>query len=390
MNYSALPNILFMTHAGSPGGAEFAMLSLCKDSRLSAKVLTFDEGTLGDLLNQHHILYHICHMPETISNIRRDGRFFATLRAIPGIAGLVKKVISHSNEADVLVPVSQKAFIAASLAKPFSRKPIIWYMNDLLSPEHFSPAMIWVITRLSRYSANHVVLNSKASLEAWLAHGGRRERISVAYSDINIDSFDEALAETQLTQDYRAEFSPNGEPLVGIFGRISQWKGQDIFLKALTKLENARGVIVGDALFGEEAYTDELTALATSLGVEDRVIFAGHSDHVPNVMAACDVITHCSTAPEPFGRVIVEGMLSGRPVIASNAGGAKEIIEHDTSGQLTTIGDADALASAITRYLNDPEWADTIAKAGRKRAQTHFSDKHFTDIFVDIVTQLKQ
>ena len=76
------------------------------------------------------------------------------------------------------------------------------------------------------------------------------------------------------------------------------------------------------------------------------------------------MIVHTSTAPEPFGRVIVEGMLAGRPVIASDAGGAAEIVENGDSGLLTPPGDPTLLAGALRRLLADPLFARRLADAG--------------------------
>ncbi|MGL4513973.1 MAG: glycosyltransferase, partial [Lacipirellulaceae bacterium] len=82
----------------------------------------------------------------------------------------------------------------------------------------------------------------------------------------------------------------------------------------------------------------------------------------------CDVVVHCSVAPEPFGRVIVEAMLSKRPVIASDDGGAREIVLNGVNGLVFPPGDSTALASAIGRLLADRELANGLALAGYESA----------------------
>ena len=134
-----------------------------------------------------------------------------------------------------------------------------------------------------------------------------------------------------------------------------------------------RGVIVGGALFGEEAYEEKLKELTRELGIADRVTFAGHLDDVPKVMAACDVVVHCSTAPEPFGLVIVEAMMVGTPVIASAAGGAREIVVHGETGLLTPPGDENTLASAIRSNLDQPIRSATMSGKAKERAIQKFS-----------------
>jgi glycosyltransferase involved in cell wall biosynthesis len=133
------------------------------------------------------------------------------------------------------------------------------------------------------------------------------------------------------------------------------------------------GLIVGDALFGEDAYAADLQRKAADLGLGDRVHFLGFRRDVPKLMAACDIIVHTSVAPEPFGRMVVEGMLSGRPVIASDAGGVREIVTDGRTGRLTPPGDARALAEVLRATLDDAEVSRNMADAGRAWARDRFS-----------------
>jgi glycosyltransferase involved in cell wall biosynthesis len=186
-------------------------------------------------------------------------------------------------------------------------------------------------------------------------------------------------------ESYRKLFSPRRAPLIGMFGRICPWKGQDVFLRAIAKVPGVSAVIAGGALFGEEEHEQRMKALAHELGVTHRVTFAGHVEEVIAVMAACDVVVHCSTAPEPFGRVIVESMFVGTPVIASDAGGAREIVTHGVTGQLTPMNDAPALATAISRYLEEPGWARNVASRAQAEAERRFSSSAMTSRFNEIL-----
>jgi glycosyltransferase involved in cell wall biosynthesis len=86
-------------------------------------------------------------------------------------------------------------------------------------------------------------------------------------------------------------------------------------------------------------------------------------------MSACDLIAHTSTAPEPFGRVIVEGMLCGRPVIAAAAGGATELVEPEKTGWLFSPGNSQKLAQLITACQEKPQQAAVIAQNGQAHAR---------------------
>jgi glycosyltransferase involved in cell wall biosynthesis len=248
-------------------------------------------------------------------------------------------------------------------------------MNDILSAEHFNPALIRLLIWLSRLSANGVALVSQESFNAWLRAGGRRAGVSVVVSGIDPAQIARQLGDSTQVDEFRRRFSPDGKPLVGMFGRICRWKGQDVFLRALALVPGARGVIAGAALFEEQAFERELHELARQLGISDRVTFAGHVDDAMTLMAACDVIVHCSTAPEPSGRVIAEAMFAGTPVIGSDAGGVPEFIDHGETGQLTPLNDPEALATAIRRYLENPDWSREVAAKARQRALDKFTSR---------------
>ena len=109
------------------------------------------------------------------------------------------------------------------------------------------------------------------------------------------------------------------------------------------------------------------------LRLGDRVRFLGFRMDIPQLMSACDLIVHTSTAPEPFGRVIVEAMLCGKPIVASAAGGATELITHKHTGWLTTPGDVLKLAATINQCRQQPEMTQQIAIAGKKSALQHFN-----------------
>jgi glycosyltransferase involved in cell wall biosynthesis len=307
--------------------------------------------------------------------VRREGGWLSILRAIPGslatIARLARKARSH----EVVVCFSQKSFVLASLAKPFMRRPILWFMNDILSADHFNPTLIRMLILLSRFSANGVALVSQESLNAWLRAGGRRAGVSVVVSGIDPAQIARQLGDSAHVAEFRRRFSPQGKPLVGMFGRICRWNGPDDFLRALALGPEARAANAGAALFEEQAFERELHELAQQLGVSDRVSFAGHVDNAMTLMAACDVVAHCSTAPEPSGRVIAEAMFAGTPVIGSDAGGVPEFINHGETGQLTPLNDPQALAAAIRRYLDNPDWSREVAAKARQRAEENFSSR---------------
>jgi len=133
-----------------------------------------------------------------------------------------------------------------------------------------------------------------------------------------------------------------------------------------------RGLIVGDVESTEPHYRQELEALAGRLGIGERVTFTGHCADMPGLLPALEVLAHCSLQPEPFGRVFIEGMAAGVPVVGAADGAAPEIIADGETGLLVPPGDDAALAEAIARLLDEPALAAKIRTAARRRAEADF------------------
>jgi glycosyltransferase involved in cell wall biosynthesis len=131
--------------------------------------------------------------------------------------------------------------------------------------------------------------------------------------------------------------------------------------------------LVGDALFGEQAYAARLRQQVQALGLANRVHFLGFRPDIPQLMQFSSIVLHTSIAPEPFGRVIVEGMLASRPVVATRAGGVEEILHDGITGVMVEPGNVKALEQALRGLLDDPQRAARIAQSGRADAEARFT-----------------
>ena len=167
-------------------------------------------------------------------------------------------------------------------------------------------------------------------------------------------------------------------PLFGMIGRIIPWKGQSVFVEAFARVHQARpdamAIIVGDTDTPEgDRYREAVKERIRALGLEEHILWLGHRQDIPEIMATLDVLTHCSVEPEPFGRVIIEGMAAGTPVIASDGGGAAEIVEDGVNGLLTPPGDDLALAAAMMRLLEDQALRERLRRNGRKTVRERYT-----------------
>ena len=364
--------IVFLDQTGELGGAELSLLDIVKSRVDASRVILFSDGPFRQRLAAAGTPVTVI-AGDAIFGVRRRSGLFAAMKSAPALAALVWRVAARARSAEILYANTQKAFVVAALAGILARRPVVWHLHDILSSEHFSGAMRAITVRLANAKAACVIANSKASADAFRQAGGKAP-LRVVYNGIDpapFDAVDPSLARARLC----GELGVATAPLVGVFGRLAEWKGQHIVVEALKGLPNLHAVLVGGALFGEAQYEARLRRQAIESGLSGRVHFLGFRDDVPAIMKAVDIVVHASVAPEPFGRVIVEGMLAGKPVIATRAGGVLEIIEDGVTGLLAPPGDVAALEAAIRRLLAEPELAKRLADRGRAEANRRFSLK---------------
>ena len=333
--------VLFLDQTGQLGGAELALLDTATRRAPDCLVALFDDGPFRLRLEEAGVPVDV--IGSGGSMIRRSSSVLAGLVGLVRLLPLVGRVARRARGADLIYANTQKAAVVGALAAMVSRRPLVVHLHDLLVPEHFSRTNVAVAVRVAR-RARAVITNSEASRAAYVAAGGDPERTVVVDYGFDVASFRGHGVS-------RSEIDPRLGPdafVVGCFSRLSPWKGQHVLLEALSRCpDEVVALFVGEALFGEDDYTAHLHREVGRRGLEDRVVFLGFRPDVPALMAACDLVAHTSIHPEPFGRVIVEAMLSGCPVVASDGGGVPELVEDGVDGRLFPPGDAEALAQLI-------------------------------------------
>ena len=370
-------NILFLTHTGRMGGAEMCLLTIA--GGLHGDVLLFDDGPLRQRLLARQVSVSLPRVRLDLQAIRRDRGMLKVLPALAGIGALIRQIRQMAASHDLVYCNSQKSFVIGALASWFHRTPLLWHLHDILDRSHFGRLQISLVTTLANRCATCVVAPSRAVADAFVAAGGRAALVKVIANGVEPPAGVE-LADREALR--RSLDLPEG-PLFGVFSRLSRWKGQQVALQALVSLPDAACIIAGDALFGEEEYARSLWMQAEQLGIANRVYFLGHRDDVAMLMRAVDVVVHPSIDPEPFGLTLVEAMLTGTPVIASDAGAASEILDGGRFGTLVPPGDAAGLAAALATTLHGhPGRPNAILRqvaAARCHAETHFSAQRLLD-----------
>lgn len=151
--------------------------------------------------------------------------------------------------------------------------------------------------------------------------------------------------------------NPNTK-LITIPARITRWKGQlagvDVLAQLLQRGHDVALLLVGEVKDGKDGFRHELKMRAESLGVQDRVIFLGHRNDIREILSASDISLSLTEKPEAFGRVIVESLSLGTPVVAYNHGGAAEQLEVMLPSGRVPVGDLKRAAEAVASFLETP------------------------------------
>jgi glycosyltransferase involved in cell wall biosynthesis len=146
-----------------------------------------------------------------------------------------------------------------------------------------------------------------------------------------------------------------GKRVLALPARVTRWKGQADFLKVMAALvaagERVHGLIVGDVQKGREDFARELRERVQALGMESHISFTGHRSDLRDVMAASDIVFSLARDPEAFGRVPVEALSLGRPVIGYDHGGVGESLRAIYPAGLVPVGDIDAVVARTCEFL---------------------------------------
>jgi glycosyltransferase involved in cell wall biosynthesis len=360
--------VLFLDQSGKPGGAELCLVDIAKPYGENALVGLFADGNFRKLLEENQVPVEV--LTTQAIKVGKQSGLFQALGSLGQIVPLINQVVQRARKYDLIYANTQKALVVGAVASFLACRPLVYHLHDILSLEHFSKTNLRVAVNLINRCAALVIANSQASKMAFLEAGGKSDLVRVVYNGFAAKNYEvDELEVRNLREHLRLE----GKFVIGHFSRLSPWKGQHILIDALSQCpQDVVVILVGDALFGEQEYVKDLHQKVTALGLENRVNFLGFRADIPQLMTMCDLVTHTSTAPEPFGRVIVEAMLCGKPVIAAEAGGAMELVEDGINGFLVAPGEPQELAQVIHNCRQESAKTANIANNARISASERF------------------
>lgn len=302
-------------------------------------------------------------------------RPWAILKSVASVTHTVSSIVrlARRENIELIHANSVEAGVHALFAAMWLRLPCVVHARDSISPTVFT---IRFLKLLLRYNRSILVFVSRALADYY----GARKSSPYRYTTIH-NGVDTAIFHLDREAKHRL-VSELGLPqdcfLIGAVGLLLRFKGFALLLDAFAlvaeQYPQARLLIVGDVPFRHLAgYKQELLDKVHQLGLEDKVVFTGFRDDMPTVMSALDLLVHCPTGFETFGRILIEAMSCSRPIVTVPMGGIPEVVSDGKNALLAPVGDSKAIAAAICRLLADPALAHRLGEAGRQTVEAHFS-----------------
>lgn len=361
--HSMAKRILVVSHGASLYGAERSLLLLLKHMNrglFEPLVILAHPGPLeGELAALGIRTFRIAcpwwvRMKSDRTSLPR--RFYRELRAVFRLCRLIRR-----EDVD-LVYTNTSVVFSGAVAAFLTRRPHVWHIREILpnNPDLISvlpqPLLFKLIRRLSRA----IVVNSQASGrqfdESYTARG-----FHVVYNAQPVDEDENEESDSPVDPD-GVEAS---DWLVACVGSLQKIKAPDDAIRAVAaargEIPHIRLLLIGE---GSSEFKSYLHALCDELGVSDRVTFAGFRTDVLRILSRCQALVMPSWN-ESFGRVLIEAMAVGTPVIAVNAGGIGEVIEDGATGYLVAPQAPEEMAERLIHLYRNPDIGKSLGAAGR-------------------------
>jgi len=393
-----MKRVLFVDHAHRIlGGAEINIVELLGSAlakqRWAAACACPRGSPLGEALKEVGVPLWDYGFDSSLDQLRLVGRRFSFRAWLRGWAALrvarknLARIIAESGSAVVVTCTNKDHFCAAAACRRIG-VPQVWWVNDIISADFFPwPARAAFLWHARRGPAKLVTVSEFARI-ALLRAGLAASRVATIHNGIPLGRY-QKTARGLLRQQWGL---PDTELLVGIVGRFTPWKGQEFFLRLAQAWiqQQAAGhfVLAGQAFNEEQAFETGLRSFVAEQGLGRRVHFAPFLADIAAALSDLDIVVHASLRPEPFGRVIIEAMAVGAPVIAANDGGVPEIVEHGVNGLLAAPGNLEAYLEQLHQLASSAQLRSQLGGAGRQSVEARFTLERVCEGFDRVFTGL--
>ena len=295
-------------------------------------------------------------------------RLVANFKAYATLTELCKSKqidLIYSNTTGVIVGV----FVAAKLGIRH-----LWHIHEIIE----KPTLLFrLLSRLINTKNNQAIAVSEAVKKHWTKYV-HPNKIDVLYNGVDYWLFENTASDLRQTLRLQPDTI-----LIGMMGRVHFWKGQDYFVHIAGEIfkshKNVHFLIVGDAFAGYEYLHDNINNLIDANHLQGKVTQLPYRSDITNIYGALDIFILPSLLPDPAPAVVTEAMAAGLPVVATQQGGAVEMIENNVSGLLIPINDAAAAAKIMEPLLMNETYRKNMGAQAKKRMQEKFSRTQFNE-----------
>jgi len=365
-----MTKVLFVSHSSELYGAERMLLDTLRNldrGKFSPVLAVPRSGPLTDAAAQAGIDWLTLPMKWTLTE---PGRVWkqpvSRLLNVRGIRAAVRLIRDREIG---LVVTNTAAVWTGALAARRAGVPHVWLIHEILDGKR--PLLKYVfgrkrlVRRMARLS-KLIIANSGASARAFSGSG----KVVVIGNGIAVRT-GPAPDAAAIRRSFGIE---SGVPAMGIVAKIYPGKGQLEAVRAADILRRSwpelKLLVVGDVK--DARYEGRVRAEVGRLGLDRDVLFLGRRDDLDAILAALDVLIVASSV-DSLGRVAMEGMAAGTPVVAAAAGGIPEVVRDGETGLLVASPEPDLLAAGVARVLDDPGLARRLREGGRRFVEANYS-----------------
>jgi glycosyltransferase involved in cell wall biosynthesis len=375
------PNqVLYINPVAQIGGAERSLMLLIRGinrNLFTPIVVSLSEGPLQDAIKECGSVCHYIKLSEKVTKLSRLYGKYSLLDYLQGLGGAFSCILSlasfiRGQRINIVHTNGIKAHFLGGLAAKLSGVPIIWHLRDFIPPGIEKD----ILMRIASIVPDKIIVNSDAVGEQFSGTPGAYRKVVRIYNAVDFEEFRPSVQGGHIREEFKID---NSVPLVGIIAHLTPWKGHDYFLKAAVKIAeeipDVMFMIVGDVIYqteGHRKYKEVLEKLCSDLGLQDRVIFTGFRNDIPEIISTLDLVVHASSQPEPFGRILIEAMAMGKPLVATNLGGVPEIVKNGYTGLLVPPKEPAAIAEASIKILKNRQLALKLGNNGLEHARLNF------------------
>lgn len=349
-------------------------------------VILSSEGSLADAIRNEDVEVLIIRLGVVRRKYFNFSGLINRLRFMKKASDELKR-LAILHHVKVIYTNTTAVWVGAWVAKRLGIKHI-WHVREIIEHPSWFKKFIQI---LLQKTGDLVLCVSNATANNYSPIVAEK-KLKVVYNGIDYKPFLEA--KYNLKKEIGID---QNTVLIGMIARVHFWKGQPYFLdvarELASKYDNIHFVMVGDAFEGYEYLYDEINHKTKENGLEGKVSDLGYRTDIPNIMSGLDIFMLPSILPDPLPTTVLEAMAAGKPVIATNHGGAKEMVLERETGYLVPWDNAPKAAKAFEQLIEDEKLRITLGNAGQLRVIKDFSIeayiKNMGEIFQSILPNNK-